>query len=144
MVTQADDQATSALEARQERAVSALIGEPTIVKAAKRAGVGERTLRRWLSDPSFCHQYRMARQHAFGQAIAMTQHHAPLAVEALVRVMEDPEVGASSRVAAAAAVLRFARELIELDCLAARLESLESRLLSPEPVGSRVVEIGGA
>ena len=49
-----DDALSSSLEPRQERAIIALLNEPTIAKAADAAGVGERTLHRWLEhDQNF-------------------------------------------------------------------------------------------
>ena len=43
----------SALSPRQQAALPIVAGSPTIVQAARAAGVGESTLRRWLTDPAF-------------------------------------------------------------------------------------------
>lgn len=37
-------------DATRERAIAALLSERSLAAAAKRAGVGERTIRRWLTD----------------------------------------------------------------------------------------------
>ncbi|QOJ00923.1 MAG: hypothetical protein HRU70_10610 [Phycisphaeraceae bacterium] len=111
--------------ARQERAIAALVVEPTVLKASQTARVGLRTLHRWLDDPAFSRTYRRARREAFGQAIGLVQRYAPAAVNALARVIADAGTPAASRVAAAVALLKFARELLELDDLAARIEALE-------------------
>lgn len=113
------------LNAKQERAIVALLREPTVPKAAQAAEVGERTLFRWLSEPVFSKAYRKARRDAFGQAIALTQHYAPHAVNTLVKAMADSSTPAHVRVTAAATLLKFGREGIELDDLAARVEALE-------------------
>jgi hypothetical protein len=65
------------------------------------------------------------RRQAVGQAIALTQRYAPLAVPTLAQVMMDNDAPSSSKVAAATTILRFGREGIELDDLAARVEALE-------------------
>ncbi len=48
-----------------------------------------------------------------------------MAVNTLAQVMMDDSAPTSSKVAAATTILRFGREGIELDDLAARIESLE-------------------
>ncbi len=113
------------LTPRQERAIVALLSEQTVGRAAAAAKVGERTLYTWLDQPAFSKAYRKARREAFGQAIALTQRYAPLAVNTLAQVMMDASAPASSKVAAAVGLLRFGREGIELDDLAARVEALE-------------------
>ena len=57
---------------------------------------------------------------------ASTTRYAPLAVNTLAQVMMDDNAPSSSKVSAATTILRFGREGIELDDLAARLEALES------------------
>jgi hypothetical protein len=56
--------------ARHDRAVAALLSSTSIRQAADRAGVGERTLRRWLREPLFADRLavaqREAQQEAFG------------------------------------------------------------------------------
>jgi len=120
------------LTTRQENAVAALITEPTITRAAERCGISERTLHRWLEEPAFASAYRRARREAFGHAISVAQRVAPMAVATQVKVMTDSSAPAASKVAAAAHVLRFAREAIELDDLAERIELLEERAKAVE------------
>ena len=70
--------------------------------------------------------YRAARRQAFDQAIALTQRYASLAVTTLAKVMADASAANAAKVSAATAMLKFGRESIELDDLAARIETLES------------------
>jgi len=112
---------------KQELAILALLAEPTIAKAAEKADIGSRTLYRWLDDERFSAAYRAARREAFAHAVSLTQRYAPMAVQALAKIMTDPGAPASSRVSAATAVLSFARESIELDDLAERVKALEQR-----------------
>jgi len=114
-----------ALSATQEAALVALLNEPTVNKAAQIAGVGERTLYRWMEQPVFNRAYRAARRQAFSHAVALTQRYAAAAVQTLAKVMADPKATAAAKVAAATSLLRFGREALELDDLAARLEALE-------------------
>ncbi len=53
----------SDLSANQEKAISALLSEATLTAAATKAGVTDRTLRRWLAeDTTFIEAYQQARQ----------------------------------------------------------------------------------
>ena len=113
------------LDPVQEKAIVCLLNEPTVKRAAEAAGVGERTLHRWLTEPLFSATYRSARRASFAQAISVTQHYAPAAVHTLARIMADPAVPPAPRVAAATALLKFSRDSIELDDLAQRVETLE-------------------
>ena len=124
---QGDDAADpdDGLTARQSKAVEALFQEPTLTRAAVVAGTSERTLRRWLQLPVFRDALLRGRREAFGQAIGLTQKYAPVAVACLVKVMQDPQSPPSSKISAAAVLLKFGREGIELDDLAERVEMLE-------------------
>jgi hypothetical protein len=117
--------APSGLTPKQDQAIIALLNEPTISKAAGTLGVSERTIHRWLEDETFHRAFRKARREAFAQAIAVTQRYTPVAVHTLAKVMTDGSVQASARVSAATNLLRFGREALELDDLAARIEALE-------------------
>ncbi len=116
-----DDHLTS----KQHEAIIALLTELSVPKAAVKTGIGERTLHRWLREPKFSAAFRKARREAYGQAIGLVQKYATMAVNVMVRVMADSASPAPSRVAAAATILRFGREGIELDDLAARIDALE-------------------
>ena len=55
-----------------------------------------------------------------------------MAVQALVKIVADKEAPHSARVSAAGLLLKFSRESIELDDLAARVEQLEHASAQPE------------
>lgn len=103
----------------------ALLNEPNIQKAAVVAEVGERTIYNWLKEDLFKAELRRARRESFTQAISMAQRYAPLAMTTLARIAADETAPHHARVSASVGVLRFGREAIELDDLAARLEILE-------------------
>lgn len=121
----------TSLTTPQQQSILALLREPSIAAAAASAGVGQRTLHRWMRLDHFEEAYRMARREAFVQAIGLTQRSSASAVATLLRIMHDPKVTASARVTAATNILKFARESIELDDLAVRLVRLE-RSMSEE------------
>ena len=55
----------SILDIKQEKAIIALLKEPTITRAAKSAGIGETTLYRWLKEDEFEQAFREARKKHF-------------------------------------------------------------------------------
>ncbi|MBK6904062.1 MAG: hypothetical protein IPH04_15005 [Saprospirales bacterium] len=113
------------LTVRQEKAIIALINETTVAGASRASGIGERTLHRWLKEPNFNKCYRRARREAFSLSIAMTQRYSAVAVNNLAKIMNDAGANNTARVSAAVALLRYGRESIELDDLAARVDQLE-------------------
>jgi hypothetical protein len=124
-------------ERLEDRALVALLSEPTIAQAATKARVSESTLLRWLAEPSFKSRYRDARRQAVELAIAGLQQATSAAVEALGRNMR---CGApASEIAAAKAVLDFAVKGVELVDLAERVEALEaaSELAAEREKGKR-------
>ncbi len=114
---------------KQERAIAALLGHPSIEAAAEALGINPATVHRWLQEPAFEAAYRAARRAAVGQAIARLQHISGKAVDALLEVIdtEYTPAPAAVRVSAAKAILEFSLKSLELEDLAARIEALEQQ-----------------
>lgn len=120
----ADNHLSDTLTPAQHKAISALLSELTIRKAAEAAGCKERTLYHWLKQPHFAAAYREARREATSQAIARVQQYSSHAAATLVQLLA-PANPAAVRLAAASKVLELAIKSVELDDLAARLQALE-------------------
>ena len=118
----------------QERAIVALLNEPTVLKAALAVGVGERTIHSWLDDPAFSAAFRRARREVFGQAVSLSGRYASMAIHTLAQIMTDKTAPTSARVSAASAMLRFARESIEIEDLSARVALLEQSTAGDDQV----------
>ena len=116
------------LTAKQEKAITALLAQPTIEAAATAVGVNPATIYRWLAEPTFEAAYRAARREAVGQAIARLQQVSTHAVTVLVSVMANTSTPPATRVAAAKTVLETAIKAVELEDLAARLDALEHQM----------------
>ena len=118
----------NSLSARAEKAISALLTTTSIGDAAQQAGVGERTLYRWLrEDQAFQKAYRAAKRDGVAHATTLLQQAAATAVETLLAVMKDVEAPASARVAAAQAVLEQAFRGVEIEELESRIATLEAQ-----------------
>jgi hypothetical protein len=87
---------------KQEEAVAALLTQRNVDEAARAAGIGARTLLRWMKDPEFQTAYRAARREAFGQSIARLQQGTSAAATTLLKLLIEPTTpgvgpGASGR-----------------------------------------------
>jgi hypothetical protein len=114
---------------RQERVLGALLSTPSVAAAARSAGVGLRTVRRWLAeDDAFRAALRDARRRALEVAtsrLAATTAKAVTTLEALIDGTAESD--AQTRCRAALGVLATAIKSAEVDDLTARVEALEAR-----------------
>ena len=110
---------------KKEEAIAALLSQRNVDDAARAAGIGTRTLLRWMKMPEFDAAYRQARRAAFGQSIARLQHGSSAAASTLLKVMVDASSPASCRLRAADSVLSHAAKAIEIEDIEARLSALE-------------------
>jgi len=120
------------LTPKQERALVALLDCGEIKKAAEIAEVGEVTLWRWLQSPDFQSRYRAARRQLVETAIAQLQSDCTTAARVLREVAEDRQAPASSRVAAARAIIEQSVSAVQLTDLQERLEEVERLLQEQE------------
>src|SRR6266478_2042842 len=98
---------------KQEEAIAALLSQRNIEEAARAAGVGTRTLIRWLKLPEFRVAYREARRAAFSQSIARLQQASSAAATTLLKIMLDVNTPASTKVRAADSILDHAKAQME-------------------------------
>jgi ribosomal protein L3 len=106
--------------------ISALLTEQSIEDAAVKAGVGSRSIHRWLrEDAAFQAAYNQAKREVVRQAQSQLQRGAGKAVAALIEVLDDPLVQASAKVSAARTILEYAVRAVELDDLDTRVQALE-------------------
>jgi hypothetical protein len=115
----------SKLGRKQEEAIAALLTHRNIEEAAGAAGIGARTLLRWLKIPEFQTAYRQARRDAFGQAVARLQQGTSAAATTLLKTLIDPGTPPSVKVRAAEAIFNHAAKAIEIEDIEARVAALE-------------------
>lgn len=99
---------------RQERAIAALLQNPTIALAAKACRISEATLYRWMNEPDFQVRYLEARQQLTDTAMGHLQASVGEAVLVLRQVATDKHAPPASRVNAARAILDNALRMREL------------------------------
>jgi len=115
----------TAITARHEKVILALLRTPTIKEASQQSGVGERTIWRWLQDDTFQEAYMEARKEAFSRAVGLLQQALSEAILVLREMMNNPETRDSSRVSSARAILDIGLKARELDDLEERISKLE-------------------
>lgn len=109
----------------EERALSALLTSKTKLEAAEKAGITDRTMRRYFENPEFCQRYREAFAGVVQDATRRAQQLLEPALSTLQTVMEDEEIPAQARVNAAKIALDYAVRLTDQNDLAERLAVLE-------------------
>jgi hypothetical protein len=115
---------------KMEDAIAALLSQRNVDEAARTAGIGTRTLLRWMKEPEFDQAYRKARRAAFGQCTARLQQASSAAVSAVLKIMVDSNAQASTRLRAADIVLAHAAKAIEIEDVEARVTALEAAAAS--------------
>jgi hypothetical protein len=125
----------SMLGRKQEDAIAALLTQRNIEEAAHSAGIGTRTLLRWLKVPEFQTAYRQARRDAFGQAVARLKQGTSAAATTLLKLLIEPNTPASVRMRAADSIFHHATRAIEIEELEERLSNLERAAEQAGPSG---------
>jgi hypothetical protein len=121
---------------KMESAVAALLSHRTLEDAAKSVGVAPNTLLRWQQDPEFDRAFRKARRASYGQATARLHQAAGVAVNAVLKIMVDAGVPASTRLRAADIVLAHTAKAIEIEDVEVRVTELE-RAVGAEKAGAK-------
>ena len=122
---------SSQLDRKKQSAISALLTNPTIEKAAQAVGVSEKTLWRWLQLPEFSAAYQQARTEVLEQTISVLHKATGAAVAALVRNLKCGKPAVEVRAALGVLDQTFkAREMLETE---ARLKAVEEMLEHSQP-----------
>ena len=113
------------MTARQQKALAALLTTSSKAAAARAAGISDRTLRDYLSDPTF----RAAYEKAFGDMVEDATRQAKQslspALSTLREIVEDKGEDTQARISAARAILSNGIKLIETADILNRLRELE-------------------
>ncbi len=120
-----------------EDAIAALLSQRNVDEAARAAGIGTRTLLRWMKDPEFDAAFRAARRAAFGQTTARLQQGSSAAATILMKLMLDANTPASTRVRAAEIIVSHAGKAIEIEDIEARVSELERAAEASKPGHTR-------
>ena len=117
----------------QQRAVVALVEARSIADAARTAGVGESSIRRWLrEDERFQTKLRQLREEALSHASLRLQQGASRAVETMLNLIESKDRIEVGRAALVRAAIDLAFRSGAYSDLAERVAALEDDAPDPE------------
>lgn len=111
---------------KMQKALLALLENPTKEKAAAAAGITSKTLRRYLDNPEFQTEYRVAFSGMVSDAVRQAQKTLSPALTTLEEIMRDDEQNGQIRVSAARSLLEFSLKATEQLDILDRLEALEA------------------
>jgi hypothetical protein len=111
---------------KQEQFIAELLTEPTLAKAAAKAGISQRTARNWMKQPDFTAAYRAARSRIVDDALTHLQRATGQAVETLRKLLSCKQ--SSTRARAALGILDHARRAVEMGDLQQQVAELRQKL----------------
>lgn len=126
------------LTAKKSTALESLLAAPTIRAAAKKCGVAEQTLHRWLREPDFASALRARQEEVLAEASGLLKQHTLRAIRTLLREMTSKTSKGIVRLNAADKVLTHALRLREAIDVASAIRQLKDEVdqlkgLSPKP-----------
>ena len=116
------------LSARKSRAIAALLSSASVLEAAKVAGIGERTLHRYLEEPGFRASLASAESDAIGAAVRRLCGDMAGNLATMREIRDDPDQSAALRLRAAIALDASLQKWRDLATTEERLTALEARL----------------
>ena len=126
-------------EDRQRRAREGLLAGQTIARAAESAGVGERTVARWLTNPEFRQRLDDARVDQSQRVATWLASAATAAVNTLLTVMADEDTHVSVKVSAARVILSSGPPWMDHAVTNLRIAAVEQELARRQPANLRAV-----
>jgi len=115
---------------KQAKGVSALLTAKSVKDAAELAGVGYRTMLRWLDDPGFRAAPTQAEAGLLDHAARRLTTLQEQAIDTLADVLADERQSSQAlRIRAAGVVLDYTLKLRELRTLEERIRALEAKVL---------------
>jgi len=115
----------SKLNRKMDAAIMGLLTQRNLEDAAKTAGIGLATLRRWQDLPEFDKAFRRARRQAFGQQITRLQQASSAAVTTLHKLLVDPASAPAVKARASYYIITLGNKAIEIDDIDQRVTELE-------------------
>lgn len=117
------------LKGRKLKAIEALIACDTIDVACKESGITRSTMYRYLKEPLFNKELKVAKRQLINRAVLRLQQTCGDATRALAEICRNKDAPASARVSAAKEILSSALKSIEIEGIEERIKVLEERFL---------------
>ena len=113
---------------KKQKALLALLTQPTKEKPATAAGITSKTLRGYLAEADFQAEYKRAFSGLVEDATRQAQQAIAPALSTLREIVEDGEENAQARIYAARSLLEYSLKLTESTDILNRLDELEQTI----------------
>ena len=110
---------------RQQKALAALLTQPTREEAAAKAGITSKTLREYLKDPEFAAEYKRAAASLVDEAARVARVTMSPALVVLNEIARDPDETSTARIQACRSLLEFGLRIVEINDILSELEGQE-------------------
>lgn len=110
---------------KQQKALAALLSQPTKEKAAEVAGICSKTLSRYLEDQEFLREYKRASLSLVDDATRQIQRSMSSAIIRLRRIVESDDEATTNHIQAARALLEYGLRYTEFADILRELEEVE-------------------
>ena len=117
----------TALTAKQLKAITALLEESSITKAANKAGVARSSIHVWMNQPEFKEELDKRRHELFIEGLNILKLSTKKAALKLLEFLDSKNL--SHARFASKEILNFAIRAAELQDIEQRLERLEDKLI---------------
>ncbi len=124
---------------RKIAAIQALLTSPTVVEAAQKADVSERSVRRWLKDQAFCEQLSEARRDLFQHGTQRMIGLLSKAIDVIEQSLDGTTIS-KGRFLAARLVIETCLAINQND-LESRVSAIEQKLRARQPSEPRAYEL---
>ncbi|MDP1547398.1 MAG: hypothetical protein Q8L87_15415 [Anaerolineales bacterium] len=121
------DNSESSITTKQQKAIAALLSERTAGKAAKAAGIAERTLYTWLNEPNFKAALRSAEKSILDDVTRRLSAGQGLALDTLTKLIQSAR-HESTKLRAAVSWLELSLKFRDMQDIEDRLSKLEAAL----------------
>lgn len=118
----------STLSIKQEKAIAAILTNPTIAAAATEANLSRETLHKYLGDPAFKARLREYQDAIIKTTTAVLVGLSGESLQVMLDILRDENASQSLRLRVATAWLDQRRKSVDLDDLAERVIALEEKL----------------
>lgn len=110
---------------KQNKAIAALLTQPTKKEAAQAAGISAATLRRYLAEDEFQQEYKKALSELMRDATNQARQSLAPALKCLRDIAEDEKESSTARIQASRALLEYGLQLISVTDIEERIAELE-------------------